>query len=158
MPKPNSTSDSPSPSSNNSRLSLLIILLIAPVLAAILVYQLDSFDPAHLPIHELPTPPLTAALRNQRMLIGSEFLGLGVLQGPEDLAYDAQSKVIYTGCEDGWVKRVTVNDSAADSVIENWIYTGGRPLGIALGKKEMIVADADKVSQTVKQCHFSLSI
>lgn len=67
--------------------------------------------------------------------------------GPEDLVYDAASGVIYTGCEDGWIKRVTLNESVADSVIENWVNTGGRPLGLAFDRNtELIVADADKVT------------
>lgn len=62
--------------------------------------------------------------------------------GPEDLVYDSGSGVLYTGCADGWVKRVSVNDS----VVEDWVNTGGRPLGLALGLNgEIIVADANKV-------------
>lgn len=79
------------------------------------------------------------------MLQGSEKVGLGELLAPEDIAYDGKHGVIYTGCFDGWVKRVTVNDSVADSVVESWVNTGGRPLGLALcHSNEVIVADADK--------------
>ena len=67
------------------------------------------------------------------------------MAGPEDLVFDAESRVMYTSCLDGWVKRVTVTESAADSVVENWVNTGGRPLGLALGRRgEVIVADSDK--------------
>ncbi|KAH0973194.1 hypothetical protein GBA52_025350 [Prunus armeniaca] len=59
------------------------------------------------------------------MLKGSEFVGAGALVAPEDVAYDSKSGLIYTGCADGWVKRVTLNESAADSVVENWVFTGG---------------------------------
>ncbi|KAL8532184.1 hypothetical protein ACS0TY_008691 [Phlomoides rotata] len=79
------------------------------------------------------------------MLQGSEKIGHGELLMPEDIAYDPKTGVIYTGCHDGWISRVTLNDSAADSVVEKWINTGGRPLGIAHGLHgEVIVADADK--------------
>ncbi|GMY11115.1 protein strictosidine synthase-like 5 [Fagus crenata] len=81
------------------------------------------------------------------MLRVSEFVGVGNLIGPEDLAYDTKSGVIYTGCADGWINRVTVNDSVSDSVVEKWINTGGRPLGIALGhNNELIVADPEKMN------------
>ena len=85
--------------------------------------------------------------RNDHMLRESEFVGVGNLKAPEDVAYDAKSGVIYTGCADGWISRVNVNDSAADSVVEKWVNTGGRPLGIAFGQNnELIVADPQKVS------------
>ncbi|EEF40681.1 Adipocyte plasma membrane-associated protein, putative [Ricinus communis] len=119
--------------------------LIIPILAAILVYQLDSFESAPMPIHELTHPLPTPTMKNDHILKGSEFLGVGQLLAPEDIVYDTGSKVIYTGCVDGWIKRVTINDSVADSVVENWVHTGGRPLGLALGHRgEVIVADAYK--------------
>ena len=80
------------------------------------------------------------------MLRGSELVGEGQLVGPEDLVYDAGSRVIYTGCQDGWINRVTVNESTADTVVQQWVNTGGRPLGLALPQNgELIVADAYKV-------------
>ena len=64
------------------------------------------------------------------------------MAGPEDLDYDVATRVIYTGCSDGWIKRVTVNESVTDSVVRNWVNTGGRPLGLALGHNgELIVAE-----------------
>lgn len=75
------------------------------------------------------------------MLHGSEKIGEGKLLGPEDIVYDPKLGVIYTSCGDGWIKRVTVNDS----VVEEWVNTGGRPLGLALGYAgEVYVADAFK--------------
>ncbi|GAV78565.1 Str_synth domain-containing protein [Cephalotus follicularis] len=119
--------------------------VLVPVIAAILVYQLDSFDPAVMPLHELTQTPVIPLMSNDHMLQGAEYVGVGNLQGPEDLAYDSKLGVIYTGCEDGWIKRVKVSDSLNDSVVENWINTGGRPLGLALGHhNEVIVADAVK--------------
>ncbi|GLT39327.1 hypothetical protein SLA2020_135250 [Shorea laevis] len=120
--------------------------LLAPVLAAVLFYQLDSFDPAPIPLHELsPVPPISALLVNDHILAGAEFLGKGQLKGPEDIAYDPKSQLIYTGCEDGWIKRVTVNESSAYSLVQNWVNTGGRPLGLVVGhNNELIVADSYK--------------
>jgi sugar lactone lactonase YvrE len=75
------------------------------------------------------------------MLNGSERVGSGHLLGPEDIAYDPITRIIYTGCTDGWVKKVRL----PDFTVENWVNTGGRPLGIALGRdNDVIVADAEK--------------
>ncbi|XP_019172179.1 PREDICTED: protein STRICTOSIDINE SYNTHASE-LIKE 6-like [Ipomoea nil] len=119
---------------------------VVPVILGVIVYQLDSFDPVPYPAHELSQGrPAAAPKRNSRMHQGSEKIGVGRLSGPEDLAYDPKTGVIYTGCADGWVKRVTVNESsAADSAVEDWVNTGGRPLGLAHGLHgEVIVADAE---------------
>ncbi|CAN6563460.1 unnamed protein product [Malus baccata var. baccata] len=125
--------------------TLLLFSVLAPVAIALLIYQLDTLNPAPLPLHELTQPVAAAPKRNAHMLKGSEFVGAGALVAPEDVAYDPKSGLIYTGCADGWVKRVTLNESAADSVVENWVFTGGRPLGLAHGAdKEVYVADAEK--------------
>ncbi|KAL5063595.1 hypothetical protein RYX36_025332 [Vicia faba] len=123
---------------------LAIVLPVFLAVAAVL-YRLDPFEPVHIPLNKVNRSMLTAPLRNDRMRIGSEDLAKGEVVGPEDLVYDAATGVVYTGCADGWIKRVTVNESVADSVVEKWINTGGRPLGLALEKTgELIVADADK--------------
>ncbi|XP_044469608.1 protein STRICTOSIDINE SYNTHASE-LIKE 7-like [Mangifera indica] len=120
--------------------SPLVFSVMVPLMAAVFLYQLDSFQPAHMPVDGLSYPGVKAPKRNDRILQGAELLGLGVLPGPEDIVYDSRLNVIYTGCEDGWIKRVTLNDS----VVENWINTGGRPLGLALRDNEFVVADAYK--------------
>ncbi|XP_031109762.1 protein STRICTOSIDINE SYNTHASE-LIKE 5-like [Ipomoea triloba] len=119
---------------------------VVPVILGVVIYQLDSFDPAPYPVHELTQGRAAVApKRNGRLLHGSEKIGVGRLSGPEDIAYDPKTGVIYTGCMDGWIKRVTVNESScADSAVEDWVNTGGRPLGLAHGLHgEVIVADAD---------------
>lgn len=128
-----------------------VVIALIPVLAAVLLYRLETFEPAAYPEHELvrlQAPPVAAPKQNSRLLDGAEKIGEGGLTaGPEDIAYDPDTGVIYTGCEDGWINRVTFNDSAVDSVVEKWVNTGGRPLGIALGAHgEVIVADAFKVT------------
>ncbi|PON49998.1 Strictosidine synthase [Parasponia andersonii] len=126
-------------------LTFLLVSVVFPVTLAVVLYRLDTFDPAPLPVHELEGPTATAAARNGNLLRGSEFVGVGVLVAPEDLAYDSKSGVIYTGCADGWVKRVSLNESAADSMVENWVNTGGRPLGIVYGhNNQVLVADTEK--------------
>ncbi|KAK6127565.1 hypothetical protein DH2020_038683 [Rehmannia glutinosa] len=127
--------------------SSAIFISIVPVLAAVLLYQLDTFDPAPFPDHELTRerPPFFCPNRNSHMLLGSEKIGFGQLSAPEDIAYDPKTGVIYTGCQDGWISRVTPGGSADESVVEKWVNTGGRPLGIVHGHHgEVIVADADK--------------
>jgi DNA-binding beta-propeller fold protein YncE len=103
-----------------------------------------------MPPEALTRHAIAVPARNNRMLKGSELVGVGDLKGPEDVAYEPKSGVIYTGCADGWIKRVTVNDSVSHSVVEKWVNTGGRPLGIALGRNnEVIVADGVKVNQSI---------
>ncbi|KAH0973774.1 hypothetical protein GBA52_025930 [Prunus armeniaca] len=117
--------------------AFLIFSVLGPMAIALLIYQLDPLDPAPLPLHELTQRVTAAATRNAHMLKGSEFVGAGALVAPEDVAYDSKSGLIYTGCADGW--------SAADSVVENWVFIGGRPLGLAHGhENEVFVADAEK--------------
>ncbi|KAL7001569.1 hypothetical protein U1Q18_002722 [Sarracenia purpurea var. burkii] len=85
-------------------------------------------------------------MQNSRMLQGAEMHGVGQLSRPEDFAYDSDSRVIYTGCLDGWIKRVAVNESSSDVVVENLVNTGGRPLGLGrVHNNAVIVADADKI-------------
>ncbi|XP_002521695.2 protein STRICTOSIDINE SYNTHASE-LIKE 5 [Ricinus communis] len=146
MPSTNNNADTISrrscsswPSFFNFSLSLLVPL----VAASVIFFQLDPFDPAPMPIHELTRPPANVLTKNAHILKGSEFLGKGELLGPEDIAFDSKSGLIYTSCAGGWIKRVTVNDSVTDSVVENWVNTGGRPLGLALGHgNEVLAADA----------------
>ncbi|KAJ8449061.1 hypothetical protein Cgig2_004116 [Carnegiea gigantea] len=123
----------------------VFLTVIVPIALAVVFYRVDPFDPAELPLHELAQQDLVVPRVNDRLLHGSEFIGSGQMLGPEDIAFEPESGVIYTGCADGWVKRVKVNDSVSDSVVENWVYTGGRPLGLVLGlNNEVIVADAFK--------------
>ena len=125
--------------------TLFVVSFALPVTLALVLYRLEPFDPAPLPLHELAGPNAAAPMRNGHMLRGAEQVGRGALPAPEDLAYDAAAGVVYTGCVDGWVKRVTVNDSA----VEDWVNTGGRPLGLALARDaKLIVADSEKVRRT----------
>lgn len=119
-----------------------LLLFLAPVLLSATLYHLEPLEPAQLPLHELTQPQTAAPRVNSKLLDGAEFIGVGKLVGPEDIAYDPISQLIYTACSDGWIKRVRVNDS----VVEDWVFIGGRPLGIAFGlNNEIIVADPFKV-------------
>ncbi|XP_028093097.1 protein STRICTOSIDINE SYNTHASE-LIKE 5-like [Camellia sinensis] len=139
--KPTSSSSS----SSSSSFLLLSFIVVAPVIAGVILYQLDSFDPAPMPTHEFAQHPVFVPKQNSRMLQGAELIGVGQLLAPEDLAYDPHSGLVYAGCVDGWIKRVSVNVSADDAVVENWVNTGGRPLGLILGhNNDLLIADADK--------------
>ncbi|KVH92127.1 Six-bladed beta-propeller, TolB-like protein [Cynara cardunculus var. scolymus] len=107
---------------------------LAVVSIAVLVVQINTFDAVTYPMHEFGKPMLVAARKNAESLSGLEKIGLGQLIGAEDIAYESKSGVLYTGCEDGWIKRIMLNNS----VVENWVHTGGRPLGIA-------IADSDNI-------------
>lgn len=121
--------------------------IVLPVVVATVLYRLDPLEPVPIPVNEMNRSPLVAPTRNENMRRGAEAVAVGHVAGPEDLVYDAASGVLYTGCEDGWIKRVTLNELAPDSVVENWVNTGGRPLGLAFQQNgELIVADADKVT------------
>lgn len=120
-----------------------LFTIAVPVAVAAVIYRLEPFEPVHFPAGELSRRTATAPARNSRMRVGSEVVAAGQVEGPEDLAYDKRRRLIYTGCVDGWIKRVTVKESVADSVVDNWVNTGGRPLGLALERNgELIVADA----------------
>ncbi|KAL2333903.1 hypothetical protein Fmac_015116 [Flemingia macrophylla] len=124
--------------------SVSFYALVLPVAVASLLYRLEPFEPVLLPVR-LSQSNVAVPARNEHVLRGAEVVGEGHVEGPEDLAYDAAARVIYTGCEDGWIKRVTVNDSVAESFVQDWVNTGGRPLGLALkGNGDLIVADAEK--------------
>ncbi|KAL2649436.1 hypothetical protein R1flu_017564 [Riccia fluitans] len=47
-------------------------------------------------------------------------------EGPEDVVFDKQGRA-YTGCADGWVKRIEL-----DGRVTNFSFTGGRPLGLEI--------------------------
>lgn len=124
-------------------LTITASLLLVPLLAAaVVLYRADPFDPAPFLAHHHLSPALIAPpIINGRMLQASDFLGSGRVFGPEDIAYEPGSRVMYTGCADGWVKRVHLGES----LVEDWVNTGGRPLGLAtVAKGHLIVADAHK--------------
>ncbi|KAI7738366.1 hypothetical protein M8C21_008429, partial [Ambrosia artemisiifolia] len=129
------------PTTRSWRLRFFISALTT-IIISLLLFQVHTFDAALYPTDELTKKPIYVLPKvNSRVLHGSEKIGEGRLLGPEDIVYDPKLGVMYTSCVDGWVKRVTVNDS----VVQDWVNTGGRPLGLALGNYgEVYVADAFK--------------
>ncbi|KAF5197871.1 Strictosidine synthase [Thalictrum thalictroides] len=123
----------------------LLVLFLAPVAISLLIYRLDEFDSAPIPEHGTTYESVSVPNHYDHVLEVSERIGDGLLPGPEDLLYDSESKVIYTSCDDGWIRRVTVTESASEATVNNWVHVGGRPLGLAFGPdKEVIVAESYK--------------
>ncbi|KAM7252753.1 hypothetical protein ACFE04_000886 [Oxalis oulophora] len=89
---------------------------------------------------------VTGLTSNCHILRIAEYLASGRVNGPKDFVYDNNTGILYTGVEDGWIKKVYVNTSKNSKTrVENWVNTGGRPLGLARGlNNELIVADAYK--------------
>lgn len=123
----------------------LLFFPLAIVAIAVLVVQLDTYETVAYPMHELGETMFVAARKNAGTVSDLEKIGFGELVGAEDIVYEPKSGVVYTGCHDGWIKRVKLADSVSDSVVENWVHTGGRPLGIAIDESgDVFVADAYK--------------
>jgi sugar lactone lactonase YvrE len=102
----------------------------------VFAYRVDSL--------QIRKAAVSRFIRNNHALDGATYVGVGELQGPEDIAYDKKSGIIYTGCEDGFIKKIYIGKSNTNNV-ESWVNTGGRPLGVALGcHNELIVADVNK--------------
>lgn len=84
-------------------------------------------------------PPLTGLLAPNERLRLADLLARGQVYGPEDVAI-RNDGVLHTGTQDGFIVRVF-----PDGRVENWLATGGRPLGMKFDSKgNLIVADAWK--------------
>uniref|UniRef100_A0A7N0UG57 Strictosidine synthase conserved region domain-containing protein n=1 Tax=Kalanchoe fedtschenkoi TaxID=63787 RepID=A0A7N0UG57_KALFE len=138
---------SPPPSSQRTRTApswrrpmlLILSVILLPISTAILLYHLNASHP--MPdITVRPNPS-----KHSFWLVHMEVIGLMELLGPEDLVHDPKNNVIYTGCSTGEIKQFTLSRVASETVVTSVAYTGGRPLGLALGEQgNLIVADADK--------------
>lgn len=85
-----------------------------------------------------PAPELTGVLAANSRLAAAEQIGVGAIDGPEDVETDAQGRV-YAGTNTGAVVRVE------GGVVSEYANTGGRPLGLDFAADgSLIVADAVK--------------
>lgn len=140
------TTNSPTPTPSHWRsLPLILLSLILPISISIFLYsQPAGYSPipnaAYSFDESIPVPYV-----NDRIVVASERVGDGLLLGPEDFAYDAESGFLYASCLDGWIRRVRVG--GGEAIVEDWARVGGRPLGLVLGSDgNLIVAEAEKVS------------
>lgn len=85
-----------------------------------------------------PNPGYHGAYARNERLAGVEQLPLGGNHGPEAVALDGQGR-IYAATAEGRIVRLAADGSHP----ENWVDTGGRPLGIEFDRQgNLLVADA----------------
>lgn len=117
------------------RVILVLLLLLGLTLAylAIAPAPIDpvAWDPPAL-------PEMSGALAPNARLSTAELIGLGHIDGPEDVETDAAGR-LYAGTNDGKILRIEHGS------ITTFADTGGRPLGLDFAPTgELIVADARK--------------
>jgi|TARA_Y100000310_G_scaffold88474_1_gene85447 sugar lactone lactonase YvrE len=81
-----------------------------------------------------PAPKSQGALEQNNRLTEVELLAEGLLIGPEDVALDEEG-LVYTSEEDGAIRRIL-----HDGSVEEFVQTGGRPLGLAFDLQGNLVA------------------
>lgn len=117
------------------RLVLALVLLLG-LFAGYLALAPAPIDP--LAWDPPAVPEFAGPLAPNELLRGASLIGVGKIDGPEDVETDAQGRV-YAGTNDGKVVRV-VGDG-----LEVFADTGGRPLGLDFAPSgELYVADAKK--------------
>ncbi|KAM7252690.1 hypothetical protein ACFE04_008199 [Oxalis oulophora] len=124
-------------------ISFFYVLLVPILIASILMSRVGSMT-THVPGY----PGVARLTSNCHILRNAEYFGAGQLDGPDDFVYDNKSGVIYTSVKDGWIKKAYISKLKNSKIrFQNWVNTGGIPLGLARGlNNELIVADAHKVN------------
>merc|ERR1711915_171633 len=128
-------------------------LCIALAAAWTALLKNSPIDPANI---DLPHPPqrLGVFAHNKRLQNPHKF-GSGSIPNPEDLVFDSQGR-LYTGCGDGWIKRISFLDNL-DVLVENWTYVGGRPLGLVFGSHgELLVCEPSQGLLNVTEDHVEI--
>lgn len=86
-----------------------------------------------------PAPALSGVLKPNTLLKQAELLGVGQVNGPEDVAVDRDGR-IYGGTQDGKIVRIDKTGA-----VELFATTGGRPLGLHFDRAgNLVVADSYK--------------
>ena len=113
--------------------SLLVIIIV------IVLYFVAWPVPIDPVAWEAPTNPgYTGPFAPNDRLKAIQVLPIGDNHGPEDIALDTQGR-IYAATHEGHIVRLKPDGSHP----ENWVDTGGRPLGIDFdGNGNLVVADA----------------
>lgn len=116
--------------------------IIKPLCALLTVGVIGYLGFAPIPVDPVaweapPNPGYTGAFFQNQQLSQVNRIELADAEGPEDLAIDSQGRV-YFSLLNGDIKRM-----GSDRQVENWVNTGGRPLGIEFDQQgNLIVADA----------------
>jgi sugar lactone lactonase YvrE len=119
-------------------LAVVGIAFLLIIISTIILFKLESpIDPV---AYDAPAKPeMTGVLEPNDLLQQAELLARGKVNGPEEVAVDAQGR-IYFGTPAGTISRLL-----PDGVIEKFTETGGRPLGMKFDQKgNLIVADSIK--------------
>ena len=113
------------------------VLVVVVILISFFLFQSSPIDPAAYAPPEAPR--LEGVLAPNSLLQKAELLALGKINGPEEVAVDAQGKV-YGGTQEGKIVRLLPNGNP-----EVFADTKGRPLGMLFDKSgHLIVCDAYK--------------
>ena len=89
--------------------------------------------------HPPKAPQLDTVYARNQVLADATKIDVGGV-GPEDVAVDADGHVI-VGLEDGRIVRCDVTEATRETIAN----TGGRPLGLELGRNgELIICDSDR--------------
>lgn len=115
--------------------SLWLLLIIAFVALYLIAWPV----PIEPVAWEAPfNPGYSGAFESNQRLKDIQKLPLRDNHGPEDIALDSQGR-IYASTHEGRIVRLLPDGSSS----QNWVETGGRPLGIDFDKSgHLIVADA----------------
>ena len=117
------------------RLFIVVLLTISLGLAYLTLVP-SAIDP--VPWEPPPTSAMTGALAPNAALALAELIGVGQIDGPEDVETDAQGRLL-AGTNEGTIVRVDQGKVAV------FARTGGRPLGLDFAPDgALVVADAIK--------------
>jgi len=112
------------------------ILLITSLLVLYFLFWPVGFEPPKF-VPE-PAPLLEGVLESKSGFENVITTQTGL--GPEDVAFDKRGRM-YSGLQNGQI----IRRKAQSNLSENWVNTGGRPLGLAFNNQgDLIVADAKK--------------
>lgn len=120
------------------RKTSIVLLALAPVVLYLGFWPVP-IDPA--PWDLAPPPAAEGIWAHNDRLSAMEILARGKVEGPEDLAWDAELGVLWSGLHDGRIVRISP-DGAEVTTVAN---TGGVALGVDLAPDgSLVVADAFK--------------
>src|SRR3984885_8753761 len=101
------------------------------------VIQKTYVNPAHVPLSPAPSiaPNSNSALAQNNRLVHAEAIGLGQIEGPEDVIVDRQDRV-YGSTRDGNIIRFSGPNLERREI---FAHIGGRPLGMQFDRDENLI-------------------